>query len=74
MRGADVQISLRKDDVVFGVDGYGKEFSTVSRDFLSENCKGGRQGHAFQSCARLQEPRPATALRKLLHKLHPEVN
>ena len=73
LRGAEVQLKLRKSDIVFGVDSDGKEYATISRDFLSKNCQGGVRGREFQTCGRLQKPRQVAALRKLLAKLHPQV-
>ena len=73
LRGAEVQLKLSKSDIVFGVDSDGKEYSTISRDFLSKNCQGGVEGREFQTCGRLLEPRQVAALRKLLGKLHPQV-
>ena len=73
LRGAEVQLKLSKSDIVFGVDSDGKEYATISRDFLSKNCQGGVQGLEFQTRGRLQEPRQVAALRKLLGKLHPQV-
>ena len=73
LRGAEVQLKLSKSDIVFGVESDGKEYASISRDFLSKNCQGWVQGHEFQTCGRLQEPRQVAALRKLLGKFHPQV-
>ena len=73
-RGAEVQIQLKKQDIVFEVDRTGKEYVTLKRDFVTKNCAGGVDGREFQSCGRLQDPVQIAAIKKLLTKLHPEVD
>ena len=74
LRGAEVQTTLQKDDIVFDVDSEGKEFATIRRDFLSKNCPGGLKAREFESTGRLQDARQVKALKKLIGKLHPEID
>ena len=74
LRGAEVQTRLKKEDIVFATDSEGKEYATLRRDFLSKNCPGGVGGQEFKTCGRLQDPRQVQALKKLLSKLHPQVD
>ena len=74
LRGAEVQTRLKKEDIVFATDSEGKEYATLRRDFLSKNCPGGVGGREFETCGRSQDPRQVQALKKLLSKLHPQVD
>ena len=50
------------------------EYVTLRRDFMSKNCPGGLTGRAFESSGRLQEPMQVAAMKKLLSKLHAQVD
>ena len=74
LRGAEVQIQLKKQDIVFEVNPTSKEYVSLKWDFLAKNCAGGVDGRESQSCGRLQDPVQVAAIKKLLTKLHPEVD
>ena len=73
LRGAEVQTKLKKSDIVFDTDSQGREIVTIRRDFLSKNCPAGTDGREFESCGQLQEPRQVQAMKKMVSKLHPDI-
>ena len=66
--------SISKSDILFESGSDGKEYVTIRRDFLSNNCPGGVDGRKFENCGCLQESRQVEALKKFISKLHPEVD
>jgi len=74
LRSSEVQVALKKEDIVFDTDGEGGAYATIRRDFLSKNCRGGVDGREFETCGRIQEPRQVEALKKMITKLNPNVD
>ena len=73
LRGSEVQIQLKKNDIVFKKDASGKEYVALSTDFMTKNCRGGLDGRSFQTFGRLQEEKQVSAMRLLVEKLHPDI-
>ena len=61
-------------DFVFEPDSDGKDYVVLQRDFISKNCPGGIGGREFESSGRIQDFRQVQALRKLLTKLHLDID
>ena len=47
-RSSEVQVALKKEDIVFANDAEGGTNATIWRDFLSKNCRGGIDGREFE--------------------------
>ena len=74
LRGAEVQIKLKKTDLVFcSSDGTG-EYTTLATDFMSKNCPGGVKGREFNTCGKITDKRQVAAVRKLVSKSSPLVD
>lgn len=73
LRGSEVQIQLKKSDIVFKTDACGKEYIALSTDFMTKNCRGGLDGRSFETFGRMQEEQQVSAMRLLLQKLHPDI-
>ena len=73
LRAREVQVQLRKTDLVFneGKDGV---FITLATDFSSKNCQGGASGRDFNTVGRIDNPQQVAAIRLLLEKLHPAID
>ena len=74
LRSSEVQVALKKEDIVFANDAEGGTYATIRRDFLSKNCRGGIDGREFETCGRIQEARQVAALKKMMSKLHPGID
>ena len=54
-------------------DSLGGNSRQLHSDFHSKNCGGGVAGREFETTGRLREARQVDALKKLMSKLHPDV-
>ena len=73
LRAREVQVQLRKTDIVFneGKDGV---FITLATDFSSKNCQGGSSGRDFNTVGLIDNPQQVAAIHLLLEKLHPAID
>ena len=74
LRGAEVQIKLKKTDLVFCSSDSTGEYVTLATDFMSKNCPGGVKGREFNTCGRITDKHQVTAVRKLIRKSSPLVD
>ena len=70
-RAREVQVQLRKTDLVFN-EGNDGVFITLATDFSSKNCQGGASGRDFNTVGRIDNPQQVAAIRLLLEKLYPD--
>ena len=74
LRGGEVQCKLQKSPLYFEKEEEGKEEVSVSSNFMSKNCPGGLEAREFASAGRIYEPLQIAAIRRLLEKLHPDID
>ena len=61
-RSSEIQVALKKEDIVFANEAEGGTNATIWRDFTSKYCRGGIDGREFETSGRIQEAWQLTAL------------
>ena len=77
LRGGEVQVSLKKSDVVFERGEDGQEYATLGTSYLTKNHPGGtaNSGNLDSGAAgRIQDLVQVKALKKLIEKCNPSVD
>ena len=70
LRGSEVFVQLRNNDVEFKRSESGEEFAVLRTDFLTKNSKGGINSKEFQTCGMIKDTTQVEAMTRLMSMLH----
>ena len=66
LRGSEVFVQLRNNDVEFKRSESGEEFAALRTDFLTKNSKGGINSKEFQTCGMIKDTTQVEAMKQLI--------
>ena len=70
--GREIQVQMRKSDIIFGTDKDNDTIISLASDFLSKNHQGGLDGSAFSSAGVIRDKMQVSAIQRYLSHLHPD--
>ena len=64
--GREIQVQMRKSDIVFGTEEDGDTIISLASDFLSKNHQGGLDGSAFSSAGVIRDKMQVSAIQRYI--------